>query len=203
MTASWVPLDEAARRVGPGYSLQGNLDPAVLLADRETVDREVTRIVQQGRAGRGHVFNLGHGVLPDTDPAHAAALAERVRVAVEGMATSPRVTASIGVAGFPAHGADERAVVAAADMALYRAKAGGRNRVECAPLPAWPVVPAQPGPADDAAVGVGPRSGAPATGRGRAARWTARPSGWCRRRHPRPPGPAVPCAGFHLPRRSR
>ncbi len=63
-----VPLDEAARRVGPGYSLQGNLDPAVLLADRETIDREVRRIVHQGRAARGHVFNLGHGVLPDTDP---------------------------------------------------------------------------------------------------------------------------------------
>jgi uroporphyrinogen decarboxylase len=63
-----VPLDEAARRVGPGRSLQGNLDPAVLLADRATVDREVRRVVEQGRAARGHVFNLGHGVLPDTDP---------------------------------------------------------------------------------------------------------------------------------------
>ncbi|MCF6743590.1 uroporphyrinogen decarboxylase [Blastococcus sp. KM273128] len=63
-----VPLDEAARRVGPGRSLQGNLDPAVLLADRVTVDREVRRIVEQARAARGHVFNLGHGVLPETDP---------------------------------------------------------------------------------------------------------------------------------------
>ena len=63
-----VPLDEAARRVGHGYSLQGNLDPAVLLADRATVDREVRRVVEQGRAARGHIFNLGHGVLPDTDP---------------------------------------------------------------------------------------------------------------------------------------
>ncbi|SOD99087.1 uroporphyrinogen decarboxylase [Blastococcus haudaquaticus] len=63
-----IPLDEAARRVGPGRSLQGNLDPAVLLADRATVDREVRRVVEQGRAARGHVFNLGHGVLPDTDP---------------------------------------------------------------------------------------------------------------------------------------
>jgi uroporphyrinogen decarboxylase len=63
-----VPLDEAARRIGPGYSVQGNLDPAVLLADRATVDREVRRVVEQGRAARGHVFNLGHGVLPETDP---------------------------------------------------------------------------------------------------------------------------------------
>jgi uroporphyrinogen decarboxylase len=63
-----VPLDEAARRVGRGHSLQGNLDPAVLLADRGTVEREVRRVVEQGRAARGHIFNLGHGVLPDTDP---------------------------------------------------------------------------------------------------------------------------------------
>jgi uroporphyrinogen decarboxylase len=63
-----LPLDEAARRVGPARSLQGNLDPAVLLADRATVDREVRRVVAQGRAARGHVFNLGHGVLPETDP---------------------------------------------------------------------------------------------------------------------------------------
>ena len=73
-----VPLDEAARRVGPGYSLQGNLDPAVLLADRETVDREVRRVVEQGRAARGHVFNLGHGVLPDTDPGVLTHVAELV-----------------------------------------------------------------------------------------------------------------------------
>jgi uroporphyrinogen decarboxylase len=63
-----VPLDEAARRVGPARSLQGNLDPAVLLADRATVEREVRRVVEQGAAARGHIFNLGHGVLPDTDP---------------------------------------------------------------------------------------------------------------------------------------
>jgi uroporphyrinogen decarboxylase len=63
-----LPLDEAARRVGPGRSLQGNLDPAVLLADRATVDQEVRRVVAEGAAARGHIFNLGHGVLPDTDP---------------------------------------------------------------------------------------------------------------------------------------
>ncbi|SEO39963.1 uroporphyrinogen decarboxylase [Trujillonella endophytica] len=63
-----VPLDEAVRRIGPGRSVQGNLDPAVLLADRDTVEREVRRVVEQGRAARGHIFNLGHGVLPETDP---------------------------------------------------------------------------------------------------------------------------------------
>jgi uroporphyrinogen decarboxylase len=73
-----VPLDEAARRVGPGRSLQGNLDPAVLLADRATVEREVRRVVEQGRAARGHVFNLGHGVLPDTDPGVLTAVVDLV-----------------------------------------------------------------------------------------------------------------------------
>ncbi|HEY8371992.1 MAG TPA: uroporphyrinogen decarboxylase [Pseudonocardiaceae bacterium] len=63
-----VPLDEAARRVGPGAALQGNLDPAVLLADWAVVESEVRRVVEQGRAAAGHVFNLGHGVLPITDP---------------------------------------------------------------------------------------------------------------------------------------
>jgi uroporphyrinogen decarboxylase len=63
-----VPLDEAARRTGRTRALQGNLDPAVLFADAATVEAEVRRIVAEGRAAPGHVFNLGHGVLPGTDP---------------------------------------------------------------------------------------------------------------------------------------
>src|SRR5512145_808754 len=59
-----VPLDEAARRVGPGKALQGNLDPTVLFAGPEAV-RAKTREVLDSAAGlEGHVFNLGHGVLP-------------------------------------------------------------------------------------------------------------------------------------------
>jgi len=63
-----VHLGRARQRVRSGIALQGNLDPAVLLADRATVDREVCRVVEQGRTARGHIFNLGHGVLPETDP---------------------------------------------------------------------------------------------------------------------------------------
>jgi uroporphyrinogen decarboxylase len=63
-----VPLDEAARRLGPGAVVQGNLDPALLLADWAVVEREVRRIVAEGRRAAGHIFNLGHGVLPETDP---------------------------------------------------------------------------------------------------------------------------------------
>ena len=63
-----VPLDEAARRLGPGAVVQGNLDPALLLAPWSVIEQEVRRIVEQGRAAAGHIFNLGHGVPPDTDP---------------------------------------------------------------------------------------------------------------------------------------
>ena len=63
-----VPLDEAARRIGPGAVVQGNLDPALLLADWPVIEAQVCRIVDEGRAAAGHIFNLGHGVLPETDP---------------------------------------------------------------------------------------------------------------------------------------
>lgn len=63
-----VPLDEASHRVGPDRAVQGNLDPALLLADWPVVEREVCRVLAEGRTAPGHVFNLGHGVLPETDP---------------------------------------------------------------------------------------------------------------------------------------
>ena len=49
-------------------AMQGNLDPALLLAPWPVVESAVCRVVTEGRAATGHVFNLGHGVLPDTDP---------------------------------------------------------------------------------------------------------------------------------------
>lgn len=73
-----VPLDEAARRAGGTRAVQGNLDPAVLFADRESVAAEARRIVDEGRRAPGHVFNLGHGVLPDTDPDVLTRLVELV-----------------------------------------------------------------------------------------------------------------------------
>ncbi len=63
-----VPLDVAARRIGGATPVQGNLDPAVLLAGWPVIERAVRRVVEQGRQAPGHIFNLGHGVLPDTDP---------------------------------------------------------------------------------------------------------------------------------------
>ncbi len=68
-----IPLDVAAQRVGPGKALQGNLDPAVLFAGWDVIEREVRRVVAEAdralaAGATGHIFNLGHGVLPDTDP---------------------------------------------------------------------------------------------------------------------------------------
>ncbi|WP_028984951.1 uroporphyrinogen decarboxylase [Sporichthya polymorpha] len=73
-----VPLDEAARRVGPGRALQGNLDPAVLFAGTEAVDAGVDAVLAAAADLPGHVFNLGHGVLPDTDPDVLARVVDRV-----------------------------------------------------------------------------------------------------------------------------
>ncbi|MFF4471428.1 uroporphyrinogen decarboxylase [Streptomyces sp. NPDC001599] len=73
-----VPLDEAARRVGPGKALQGNLDPAVLFAGREAVETQTREILDVAAGLEGHVFNLGHGVLPTTDPDALTRLVEYV-----------------------------------------------------------------------------------------------------------------------------
>jgi uroporphyrinogen decarboxylase len=73
-----VPLDEASRRTGGHVAVQGNLDPAVLFADAASIESEARRIVAEGRLAPGHVFNLGHGVLPETDPDVLTKLVELV-----------------------------------------------------------------------------------------------------------------------------
>ncbi|HEX6467967.1 MAG TPA: uroporphyrinogen decarboxylase [Streptosporangiaceae bacterium] len=73
-----VPLDDAVQRVDPGKALQGNLDPAVLLAPWEVVRERARDVIDRGRTAEGHVFNLGHGVLPTTDPDQLARLADFV-----------------------------------------------------------------------------------------------------------------------------
>jgi uroporphyrinogen decarboxylase len=79
-----VPLDQAATRIGPGKALQGNLDPAITLAPWSVVEPAVHRVLGAARGLEGHVFNLGHGVLPDTDPGILAEVVRTVHEATSG-----------------------------------------------------------------------------------------------------------------------
>jgi uroporphyrinogen decarboxylase len=63
-----LPLAEASARVGESYAVQGNLDPALLGAPWPVLAERVRRVLRSGAQAPGHVFNLGHGVPPDTDP---------------------------------------------------------------------------------------------------------------------------------------
>jgi uroporphyrinogen decarboxylase len=74
-----VDLGDARRRIGAGAALQGNLDPAVLLASPEVVRREVQKALESFGSGAGHVFNLGHGVPQLTPPENVGALVAAVR----------------------------------------------------------------------------------------------------------------------------
>jgi len=62
-----VPLDVATTRIGP-HPLQGNLDPALCFAPRTALEEATRDVLRRGASAPGHIFNLGHGVLPETDP---------------------------------------------------------------------------------------------------------------------------------------
>lgn len=66
-----VDIGAARARVGNQVALQGNMDPAVLRSDPARIEAEVATILQSFGTGSGHIFNLGHGITPDIDPAHA------------------------------------------------------------------------------------------------------------------------------------
>ncbi|HEX6166774.1 MAG TPA: uroporphyrinogen decarboxylase [Acidimicrobiales bacterium] len=73
-----VPLDAARARLGPGVAVQGNLDPAVCLAPWPVVEASAREVLAANGGRPGHIFNLGHGVLPETDPAVLERLVEVV-----------------------------------------------------------------------------------------------------------------------------
>jgi uroporphyrinogen decarboxylase len=73
-----LPLDAGWERVGHGRGIQGNLDGAVLLGPWERVERGAEDVLRRAGGRPGHIFNLGHGVLPETDPADLARLVELV-----------------------------------------------------------------------------------------------------------------------------
>ena len=72
-----VPLADGIRRVGD-RAVQGNLDPTLVFAPTEVMTSRAAEIVEAGRAAKGHIFNLGHGVIPSTDPGQLSALTDFV-----------------------------------------------------------------------------------------------------------------------------
>jgi uroporphyrinogen decarboxylase len=74
-----IPLDAAWGVVGEQCAIQGNLDPAVLLGPWERAEAAALEVLQRAAGRPGHIFNLGHGVLPQTDPEMLTRLAELIR----------------------------------------------------------------------------------------------------------------------------
>ncbi len=73
-----IRIDDAIRILDNGFAFQGNLDPMALFAPVEAIERMVVDILERVGTRPGHIFNLGHGIHKDTDPAHARALIELV-----------------------------------------------------------------------------------------------------------------------------
>jgi uroporphyrinogen decarboxylase len=73
-----VELNVAWRRVGEKRAVQGNLDPVALFAPRAELRRQVERILRTVAGQPGHIFNLGHGILPQTPVENVVALVEMV-----------------------------------------------------------------------------------------------------------------------------
>ncbi len=74
-----MDLGKVRKEVGDKVALQGNLDPTVLYADKTYIKKEVKNVLSSFGKGSGHVFNLGHGVLPDIDPEKVKALVQYVK----------------------------------------------------------------------------------------------------------------------------
>jgi len=73
-----TPLDDAIRRLGPDVAVQGNLDPLLLDAPRALLTRRIDDVLARAAGATGHVFNLGHGILPETSPDAAKFVVEYV-----------------------------------------------------------------------------------------------------------------------------
>ncbi|NOY23488.1 MAG: uroporphyrinogen decarboxylase [Acidobacteria bacterium] len=74
-----VSLTDAAARSGNRFILQGNMDPVVLFGGSDVIEREAKRVIEEGRKIKGHVFNLGHGILPETPVDSVRTLIEVIR----------------------------------------------------------------------------------------------------------------------------
>jgi len=74
-----MDLGKVRKRIGDRVALQGNMDPCILYASPEKIREEVKIILESYGKGSGHIFNLGHGILPDIDPEHLKALVRFVK----------------------------------------------------------------------------------------------------------------------------
>jgi uroporphyrinogen decarboxylase len=72
-------LGEVRKKVGDKVALQGNMDPTVLYANKNHIKEEAENVLSSFGKGNGHIFNLGHGILPDIDPENVKALVEFVK----------------------------------------------------------------------------------------------------------------------------
>ncbi len=73
-----IPLDEAWEKIGHDRAIQGNLDPTTLFASRDFIKNRVKQILQEAGGRPGHIFNLGHGILPGTPPENVKAMVDAV-----------------------------------------------------------------------------------------------------------------------------
>lgn len=73
-----VDLSEAIKKIGKKYAVQGNLDPCALFLPREKMEQKVGDILARGESAKGHIFNLGHGILPETSVDDAIAMVDAV-----------------------------------------------------------------------------------------------------------------------------
>jgi uroporphyrinogen decarboxylase len=71
-------LGEVEEQIGDKVCIQGNLDPAILAASPEVIEREVAKVMKQFKGGTGHIFNLGHGITPEIEPEKMQVLVEAV-----------------------------------------------------------------------------------------------------------------------------
>jgi len=72
------PLSLVRAQLGPGKAVQGNLDPAALFAPARELERHIDAVLKEAGPEPGHIFNLGHGIWPETDPASVAHLIDYV-----------------------------------------------------------------------------------------------------------------------------
>ena len=85
-----TPLKFARTTLGATKAVQGNLDPAVLFAPKDTLCRRIDDVLADAGPAPGHIFNLGHGIWPETDPDAVARLVDHVHARTSGSGTSPR-----------------------------------------------------------------------------------------------------------------